>query len=373
MNFLELSDLILCGLVSKRIRSVSFIESLWQKVNISTSENSRKIVPTDFVKTIINRGCKHLSLTGCKVMGNLNYSDFSLDSNYWSSDQKEKYAKIVNQIKIAKNLKANIDSSSDCETNLTKSGTSKLISLDLTLCDINHHVMNVLITACHSLKKLSLRKTEISPKMFQMICNQNGQTLETLDLIFIHGINGYPGINNEFLPSIKNCVRLKEVDFSGCKLSDICLELLVHNLSPNVKKLSFAYIPSIKDKHIAVLVSRCDKITFLNLALNYMLTDISLTSIRKNLKLTLEELDMGHCRKITHTKLLEMRSMPKLKAVNYMMPWAQEIFKELKKTMPQLTNIDPRSNYWGNLAKMNERFFHNVQTLNTWAGEISLT
>ena len=28
-NFLELPDLIRCGLVSKRIRSVSFIESLW--------------------------------------------------------------------------------------------------------------------------------------------------------------------------------------------------------------------------------------------------------------------------------------------------------------------------------------------------------
>jgi hypothetical protein len=104
MDFLELTDLVRCGLVSKRIRSVSFIESLWQKVDISTSGNSRKIVPTYFVKTIINRGCKHLSLTGCKVMGNLNYSDFSLDSNYWSSDQKEKYKKIVNQIKIAKNL-----------------------------------------------------------------------------------------------------------------------------------------------------------------------------------------------------------------------------------------------------------------------------
>ena len=32
LNFLQLQDLIRCGLVSKRIRSVSFIESLWQKV-----------------------------------------------------------------------------------------------------------------------------------------------------------------------------------------------------------------------------------------------------------------------------------------------------------------------------------------------------
>ena len=35
LNFLELSDLIRCGLVSKRFRSLSFIESLWQKMDIS--------------------------------------------------------------------------------------------------------------------------------------------------------------------------------------------------------------------------------------------------------------------------------------------------------------------------------------------------
>ena len=54
LNFLELPDLLSCGLVSKRIRSVSFIESLWQKIDISNSGHSRKIVPTDLVKSIIN-------------------------------------------------------------------------------------------------------------------------------------------------------------------------------------------------------------------------------------------------------------------------------------------------------------------------------
>ena len=89
LNFLELPDLLSCGLVSKRIRSVSFIESLWQKIDISKSGHSKKIVPTDLVKSIINRGCKSLNLTGCKVKGRLKRSDFTLDSNY-SSDQDEK-------------------------------------------------------------------------------------------------------------------------------------------------------------------------------------------------------------------------------------------------------------------------------------------
>ena len=84
LNFLQLPDLIRCGLVSKRIRSVSFIESLWEKIDIVNSGNSRKKVPTKLLKRIINRGCKSLSLKGCKVKGNLKYSDFNLDLNYWN-------------------------------------------------------------------------------------------------------------------------------------------------------------------------------------------------------------------------------------------------------------------------------------------------
>ena len=80
-----------------------------------------------------------------------------------------------------------------------------------------------------------------------------------------------------------------------------------------------------------------------------MLTDNSLTSIMENLKSTLEELYIS-CRvgqNITYTKFLEMRSMPKLKALNYCsinctnqaaiyteMP--HEVYEELKKTLPQL-------------------------------------
>ena len=91
LNFLELPDLIRCGLVSKRIRSVSFIESLWQKIDISNSDNSRKkIVSTELVKRIINKGCKSLRLRGYKVKGSLEYSDFRLDSSYWSGQDKKK-------------------------------------------------------------------------------------------------------------------------------------------------------------------------------------------------------------------------------------------------------------------------------------------
>ena len=77
LHFLDLPDLIHCGLVSKRFRSMSFIESLWQKINIVNSGNSRRIVSAGLLKRIIHRGCKSLSHSGCKLKGNLKYSDFN--------------------------------------------------------------------------------------------------------------------------------------------------------------------------------------------------------------------------------------------------------------------------------------------------------
>ena len=86
-----------------------------------------------------------------------------------------------------------------------------------------------------------------------------------------------------------------------------------------------------------------------------MPTDNSLTSIIENLKSTLEELYISCIvgQNITFPKLLEMRSMPKLKALNYCfnnctnqaasyIEMPQEVYEELKKTLPQLNAIKYR-------------------------------
>ena len=94
------------------------------------------------------------------------------------------------------------------------------------------------------------------------------------------------------------------------------------------------------DGYVKILVSRCNKITSLNLAFEYI-SDYSLTSIKENLSSTLEELDVGRCRKITDSKLLEMRSMPKLKVLNYFKTGSNDNYENLKKNLPQLMNNDP--------------------------------
>ena len=124
------------------------------------------------------------------------------------------------------------------------------------------------------------------------------------------------------------------------------MEILANNLSQSVEKLGLGAVGTdANDKHIVALVSRCNKITSLNLAFRDI-TDISLTSIMKNLNFTLEELDLYGCEnlELSDMKVLEMRSMPKLKNLNHSMPDGD--YEKLRNTLPntdytQLTNKDP--------------------------------
>ena len=61
-NCLELADRYRLGQVSKRLKSVSLVESLWQKIRLLN-----KTVSISLVKNILNRGCKTLCLKRCRL------------------------------------------------------------------------------------------------------------------------------------------------------------------------------------------------------------------------------------------------------------------------------------------------------------------
>ena len=54
---LDLKDLLNCGQVSKRFRTISHDKFLWQRI-----DPSGKSVSAVFIKVILDRGCKHLDL-----------------------------------------------------------------------------------------------------------------------------------------------------------------------------------------------------------------------------------------------------------------------------------------------------------------------
>lgn len=284
LNYLDIKDILSCAQTSKRINTISHDRSLWQKVNLSG-----KKVPSDILRLVLNKGCKFLNLKKAFVHGSNDY--FNLPSN--------------------------------------------LKSLDLSSCKATVDILEELLLSCHSLTKLSLNG--INWKNIHPII-QSGQSLQILNLT---GAN----LNLESIQQItKNCVELNEVNFSGTNLCENSINYLVKNLTSKVVKISLDGI--VGDEHVKILVSRCKKLKALVLGypfLNNIITDDSITSIVEHLKPTLEELDVSFCN-ISGDKILELRSMPKLRVLNFLyLPENPEDiqmrFHEVKNLKKQLPNI----------------------------------
>ena len=66
-SYTETADILKCGQVSKRIRSISNDNSLFQTVNLSGTN-----VETNLLASVLNKGCKNLILADSSIWGNLN-------------------------------------------------------------------------------------------------------------------------------------------------------------------------------------------------------------------------------------------------------------------------------------------------------------
>jgi len=60
---LDLKDLLNCGQVSKRFRTISHDEFLWQRIDLSG-----KSVSAAFIQFILDKGCKHLDLSNSRTL-----------------------------------------------------------------------------------------------------------------------------------------------------------------------------------------------------------------------------------------------------------------------------------------------------------------
>ena len=234
LSFLELPDLTRCEQVSKRLKSIVQIESLWQKL-ICFNNNDKIDMSINFVEKILSRGCKTLSLKRYRLTGDA----------YMTRSKS-----LVEE----------------------KLGSSKLINLNLYQCELPNGFSEKLMSSIQNLKKLSLTQFNIyriSNGILSNFYSLNGQTLQTLNLAFSCGIK----LEN-FQLIVNNCTRLKEIELSGCCQSEACTSLLVNSITKSIEKFGLGftgkYDSDSADGYITTLVSRCKKIKSLNLGYRFV-------------------------------------------------------------------------------------------------------
>ena len=161
LSYTEIADVLKCGQVSKRIRTISNDNSLFQTINLSD-----KYVKTDLIATVLNKGCKSLNLSDSSIWGNL-----SLIQN------------------------------------------SRLRKLDITNCRASpFDIIEELLASCHSLQILSLKGLQLTPRMVTSIC-QKSQTLQVLNLYYYYEVIYFEEI-------IETCQEIKQLIIERSKAQE---------------------------------------------------------------------------------------------------------------------------------------------------------
>ena len=290
-KYLDIQELLCCSHVSTKIRRICNDKSLWKMVDLSGRKGNRRKVKAEFIKAVLENHCENLILRHTQIDGSINLSKIS----------KLKY-----------------------------------LNLDITDRDIevSKPFFNEILLSCCYLQKLVLGEPGdvLDTALLQRIFSQNGQTLEALNfgLAYFYPIF-WDASSDVRTPSIRlvqliltHCTKLKEINVESCDLHHDALSQLVSGLSPEIEKVCLPGNEQVTDQHIETLVSRCTKITALDIGLGEMgycdlsrLTNNAITSILNHLKTTLTELDITGCPNIELEKVLELESLPHLKVLNY--------------------------------------------------------
>ena len=263
-SYMNMQELLQCGQVSKRIREICSDKSLWKETGLI-----QKRVKAEFIKSILDRNCEELIIRNTVIDG---------------------------CVKLNK--------------------TSKLAYLSLFCCtsDATKNFYHEILNSCCSLESLTLSGMKHSSNIvLQNVCKRNEKTLFSLDLAECRWIS-----KNSLLVISKRCTELTRINLQSTILSQDAMDIFVSALSSNVETICLASNgDTMTDRQIEILVSRCNKITELDLDDAMLLTDASITSIIKHLKQSLRYLDISHCPKISFEKVLELKSMPKLRILKY--------------------------------------------------------
>ena len=280
-SYMNMQELLQCGQVSKRIREICSDKSLWEETDLI-----QKRVKAEFVKSILDKNCEALVILDTVIDGCVKLNRPSRLTNL--------------------SLKSFINGDSTKEF---------LIEILNSCCSLE--VLALTYMPTHSLNMV-----------LQDLCKRNGQTLLVLNLAECTWIS-----KKSAQVISKYCTQLWKITLFNCHMSHDAIDCFVSGLSPNVKQVCLALNATITDEQVEKLVSHCNRITNLSLDSNEKLTDASITSIINHLKHSLEGLEIA-CDEISFEKVLELKSMPKLRVLNYgFKSWHTMV---LRKKLPHL-------------------------------------
>ena len=264
-SYLKIADLLKCGQVSKRLRAIS-VDSWPKKLNLCY-----KKVPIGFIQKLLDSGCKYLGLSEVILEGTMNLPNVS----------RLRYL------------------------NLSGFGLK------------NQDNAEKLLASCFSLQKLSLSGCHLSSKLINSISLQNGKTLRVLDLsnCSLSPIeNSCFDCREPIHEIVENCTELKEFSLKRTNLPVGLIDILVFNLTSKIEKLDLFGMTYLRDEHVKILVTRCNKITDLNLGGSTSITKHSLNLISEHLQSTLVKLDFYFTEiEFDFNDLLVVKKMKKLK------------------------------------------------------------
>ena len=282
-RYLKIVDLARCGQVSKRFRALSNNDQyLWpKKLNLSY-----KKVPSGFLQKLLDGGCKYLSLSGAISEGTLSLSK-----------------------------------------------ASRLVYLNLSGFQTREN-SEKLIKSCYSLQKLSLSKLYLSSELISIISLQNGKTLKVLDLsecIFCNENDNeqYQNFTQCTLMQcaysvaiqqiVENCTELVELSLHMTKLCKKSVDILCSGLTSKIEKLDLFDMAFLSDNHVEKLVTRCNKISELNLGgWRTSITKLSLNFIIEHLHFNLVKLNLCYTKaEFNSTDFFKLKSMLKLEVLCY--------------------------------------------------------
>ena len=108
-----------------------------------------------------------------------------------------------------------------------------------------------ILASCYSLQKLALDEIQLTQKMINSICTQNGQTLESLSLCSCEHLS------LTFVQQIiENCIKLKEISIGNFSLPESISTYLAENLPSRIEKLDISG-SDICDQLLNILIVRC--------------------------------------------------------------------------------------------------------------------